>query len=673
MGGDVLNSGIFTGIVAHHRLEPTDYRFDYPVDFYVIDLDELPALDAGVVGFGYNRVRPVAIHDRDYLAGDDRPIAEKIRERFRAAGCPTPLERVTLVTAARWWHYVFNPVSFYFGQRADGRPVCALAEVNNTFGDRHLYVLPALLPGVREGVVEATQDKVFHVSPFNDMHGRYRFSFQVEPNRLNIAVDLEREGRCVFRSHLSGRGRTLSAATLWGTVVRHPLRASLTMPRIVTQAARLHFRRGLPVYPRPEPSHPLTVVRRQPRRHERWARDLVLNRLRRIREGALQIELPDGSRMRCGAEDGPASILHIQRYECFVRIVRGGDIGLGEAFTAGDFTCDDLTRVIELLIANREALAEGNFVTDALGRLHDRVRHVLRPNTRTRGRHNIRAHYDLSNAFFQTFLDESMLYSCARFEQPGDTLAAAQQRKLADLVTKARIGPEHHVLEIGSGWGGFAIEAARRTGCRVTSITISEEQHQLATERVRAAGLSDRVEIRFCDYRDVQGTFDRIVSIEMLEAVGHRYLPSFFAACERLLAPRGMVVLQVITIPDHRYEAYRRGCDWIQKHIFPGGHLPSLNAMSAAMTRVSRLHVEALEDIGTHYAPTLHAWREAFMNNVETVRKLGFDDVFVRKWAYYFAYCEAAFRTRTLNVLQLVLTRPNNASLDGTGGARHVG
>ena len=295
------------------------------------------------------------------------------------------------------------------------------------------------------------------------------------------------------------------------------------------------------------------------------------------------------------------------------------------------------------------------------GKVRNRLRHLLNSNTVTGSRRNIYAHYDLGNDFFKLFLDPTLMYSCARFED-GDTLETAQRRKVASILDKARIEPGDEVLEIGSGWGTCAIEAAKR-GAKVTTLTISERQFEFVKERVKREGFEGKVAVRFCDYRKAEGRYDKIVSIEMIEAVGHEFLGVFFATCDRLLKPNGLVVIQAITIPDQTYEAYRRGCDWIQKHIFPGALLPSLTALSNAMTGNSRLVTESVENIGIHYSRTLREWRRTLLSKPEAVKALGFNDEFLRTWEYYFCYCEAAFGTRTLGDLQLVLTRPNNARL----------
>ncbi len=396
----------------------------------------------------------------------------------------------------------------------------------------------------------------------------------------------------------------------------------------------------------------------KPTPFETLCANLVDRQLRRIRNGHLVVEWPDGRKRDYG--DGSEALrLQVQRFRFFTRLVMAGNIGLGEAWTDSDWESDNLTGVLTLFIRNMDALKAGGLTAGIAKRLQHLLQHARHRNTREGSRRNIRAHYDLGNDFYRTFLDnETMLYSAALFDDLSEPLAVAQRRKIHRLVELAGIRSEHHVLEIGCGWGGFAIETARRTGCRVTGITISKEQCDFACDRVRAEGLEDRVSIVMCDYRDMRGAFDRIVSIEMLEAVGHAYYGAFFAACDRLLIPGGRVVLQVITIPDQRYERYRRNPDWIQKHIFPGGMLPSLTALSRAMTRSSRFTLEHLDNIGVHYGETLRRWRAACETRTDDLAAMGYDAEFLRQWRYYLCYCEAGFQTRFTNDLHLVLARP---------------
>jgi len=385
---------------------------------------------------------------------------------------------------------------------------------------------------------------------------------------------------------------------------------------------------------------------------------LVDRQFRHIEKGHLVLQFPSGEERHYGDRSEPR-IMTIRKYRFFRRLVQGGNIGLGEAWTDADWDSDDLTGVLQLFVNNMESLRPTGIATGPAKRLQHLLKHALNRNTLSGSRRNIHSHYDLGNDFYSLFLDsETMMYSSALFDAENEPLAQAQRNKLHRLIDLAGIRPEHHVLEIGCGWGGFAIEAAKRTGCRVTGITISEEQYDYAVERVNAENLHDRIEIVLCDYREMRGDFDRIVSIEMLEAVGHAYYGTYFATCDRLLRPGGRAVLQVITIPDQRYDAYRRNPDWIQKHIFPGGMLPSLTELCKAMTRHSRLMVEQLDNIGIHYAETLRRWRAAFASNREQLRAQGYDEPFQRKWIYYLSYCEAGFQARFINDLHLVLLRP---------------
>lgn len=392
---------------------------------------------------------------------------------------------------------------------------------------------------------------------------------------------------------------------------------------------------------------------------ERSCMNLVINLFNKIEAGGLTFYLPDGSKRHFGdTQSALQARMTIHDHRFFKDAVLGGDVGLGEAYMKGLWDTDDIPALFSVLIKNRRALSNGNMATAWLARQKDRLMHTVRANTLIGSRKNIGKHYDLSNDFFQTFLDPTMLYSCGLYSSESDTCEDAQHHKMQLIIEKAHIEATDHVLEIGCGWGGFAMEAVQQTGCHVTGITVSEEQFDLAQERVRQAGLQNNITILFKDYRHVTGLFDKIVSIEMLEAVGHKYLGTFFSTCDRLLKPAGRLVIQVITIPDQNYENYRSKADWIQKYIFPGGHLPSVTAMSEAVTRNTSLLMEQLEDIGMNYARTLRDWRVSFTRNLDKINALGFDEVFRRKWIYYLAICEAGFRERAVGDIQVVFRKP---------------
>ncbi len=663
-----MSSQLFMGHVEHARYAPVPHRFRYSIYVYGLDLSELPRLDGALPLFGHNRFRPASIHDADYLDGSNRPIGEKLRSHLEAAGCSPAAGRIILVTSARWFHHVFNPVSFYFVLGSGGEPLCHVAEVNNTFGERHLYILTEPLSPTGHYPVRYTAPKSFHVSPFNNMEGTYEFHFGDITKALDVSVRLQREAKTVFEAQLRGDPLDLTPLNQLRVFLRHPLIPHLTMPRILWQAARLYFVSKLPVNAKPVPMSPMTIKRTMPSFLEKRFMEVVCSLLSRIRQGALRVVLPEGREMLFGEPlPHPGGTLKVHDYKFFRRVAFGGEIGLGESYMAGEWDSPSVTDLFKLFITNRDALREGSRLLPIAMSFLDGLRHIARENSHFGSRRNIREHYDLSNDFFRLFLDETMTYSCGIYRTGQETLEEAQRNKLQAIIRKARIGPGDHVLELGCGWGAFALEAVREMGCRVTGITISREQYQLARQRVAEAGLEDRITILLKDYRHAEGRFDKIVSIEMLEAVGHQYFGEFFRCCERLLAPEGIAALQTITVPDHRYDEYRRGCDWIQKHIFPGGHLPSLGALCDAMARSSRFVVEHVENIGIHYARTLREWRERLERNLDRMAPMGFDRTFQRKWMYYLSFCEAAFETRSLGDMHIVLTRPHNLSLDARG------
>jgi cyclopropane-fatty-acyl-phospholipid synthase len=381
-----------------------------------------------------------------------------------------------------------------------------------------------------------------------------------------------------------------------------------------------------------------------------------------IRGGAVVLRYPDGRGRRLGDGDGPTVLVDVRRPEAlWAAIGRRPRVGVGESYVDGHWDCDDLPTLFALLGRNLDAASR-----TPLGRTAHRLQELL-PD---RSEHqtvavapgNLRAHYDLGNELFALMLDPTMTYSCAYWERPGTTLEEAQRAKLRVVCRKLRLTPDDHVLEIGCGWGSFAILAAREHGCRVTGLTLSPSQAALARERVRDAGVDDRVEIREQDYRTTTGVFSRIVSIEMLEAIGYAEYDTYFRALDRLLAPNGTAVVQTIAIPDERFERYRRTHDWIQEHVFPGALLPSLEVIARSVGR-TRLMITGLEEIGIGYAETLRAWCENVWRNVDAVKALGYDDRFLRLWSFYLAYCEAAFAIRALRDVQLVLTRPYDDTL----------
>ena len=371
-----------------------------------------------------------------------------------------------------------------------------------------------------------------------------------------------------------------------------------------------------------------------------------------IERGTLIIEDGDAS-LRFGAGE-PRAKVTVRRPSFYRRVALGGTVGAGEAYMDGDWDCDDLVGLMRTLLANAPAMAKVDGSSTLSAQLGNFLQHLFRRNSRAGSRKNIRAHYDLSNAFFSTFLDQQMMYSSAVYEHEGASLEEASLAKLERLCRKLELSPDDHLLEVGTGWGGLAVYAASRFGCRVTTVTISREQFDAARARVRDAGLSSRVDVLLRDYRDVEGQFDKIVSVEMVEAVGHQYLDQYFRVLGRLLRPEGLMVLQAITIEDRRYRQALRSVDFIKKHIFPGSFIPSVSALVSSAAAQSETVLVNLEDIGFDYARTLRAWSGRFEARLAEVEALGFDDAFVRMWRFYLAYCEAGFLERAISDVQMV-------------------
>jgi cyclopropane-fatty-acyl-phospholipid synthase len=369
--------------------------------------------------------------------------------------------------------------------------------------------------------------------------------------------------------------------------------------------------------------------------------------------GTLEVQLPNGAVRRFGS--GAPVRLAIHDLTFFRRLATRGKLGLGESYTAGEWDADDLVAFFELLLRNADSAAarhaRGRRLLELRPRLHRR-------NGVARSRRNIAYHYDLGNELFALMLDETMTYSCGVFERPEMSLADAQRAKYERLCRLLDLGPGDHVLEIGCGWGGFAQHAAERHGCRLTGITVSHEQAVVARERVR--GLP--VEILERDYREVQGSFTKVASIEMIEAIGADQFGVFFGTVDRVLAPGGLAAVQTILVPEQRWNRYRRSPDWIERYVFPGCLIPSLESLTHAAARHSRLGIYAVDEIGEHYAETLRRWRASFHERIGDVRALGYDRRFERTWDFYLAFCEASFRLRSLRDAQLLLARPGGTA-----------
>jgi cyclopropane-fatty-acyl-phospholipid synthase len=390
-----------------------------------------------------------------------------------------------------------------------------------------------------------------------------------------------------------------------------------------------------------------------------FAKTKILEQLKKLDKGQLTL-IDNGEQYHFGNTNEIQATINVQDPRFYGEIAFGGSIGAGEAYMLGYWSADNVTNVIRLMVVNQHVMdnLEGGY--QWLSRPIMKCLHWLNSNTTEGSRKNIAAHYDLGNEMFALFLDPTMMYSSAIFNKNTKSLQAASELKLKTICDKLDLKPTDHVIEIGTGWGGFAIYAAKHYGCKVTTTTISQQQFNLAKSRVEAENLQDKVTLLLDDYRHLEGQYDKLVSIEMVEAVGHQFYDTYFAKVSNLLKPEGLALIQAITIADQRYQSAIKSVDFIQRYIFPGSNIPSNTAMLNSITKVSDMRIFDLEDIGPHYATTLRMWRENFFSNISQIRQLGYSEEFIKMWEFYLCYCEGGFAERALGDVHLLLAKPDN-------------
>ena len=653
-----MNSKIYTGIIEHSRYLPVQHRLSYPLYMYAFDLDELSDIHQKFPFFGYNRFGVTSIHDIDYLQPGNIPIKQKLDQLFDQNDINEPIASVIMVTSARYFNYVFNPVNFHYCFSKNNRLIGIVAEVNNTYGERHPYLLTRKILPSNGWFARYESPKVFHVSPFNRIEGTYHFYFSDLIERIEIRIELIHEEKKVMEVILKAKAIPMTPAKHIKTLIRHPFVPHLSIPRIYANAFKLYFQKKLSFHDKPTPRSPLTMPKQTPSLFESICKKLIVSALKKITIGCLSLKLPDKQNLTFGREKKDATaVMKIKDHNFFTRVILDGEIGFGEAYMHGEWDTPDLVGVLKLLIHNRDQFSDGNMLLSILTRIKEKLAHDKRKNTIENTPQNIADHYDLSNELYALFLDRQMIYSCGIFHHPEDSLEDAQVQKMTRILDKANVDSNHHLLEIGCGWGGFAVFAAKITGCRITGITVSKAQYKKACQRVKQEGLEDKISILLQDYRHTKGTYDRIVSIEMIEAVGPQFYGQFFKQSCKLLKPGGLMVFQAITIADQRYDRYCKERDWIQKHIFPGGHLPCLRVLHKAITENTDFNIGDVEHIGPHYATTLAHWRKQFVDHKHDIENMGFDREFLRKWLYYFSVCQAGFATSALDDIQMTITR----------------
>lgn len=679
----VEGSAVYDVTVRHRRSRPEPYALEHRMAWWLLDLDDLPRLDTDLGGFGWNRAAPVSFHDRDHLGRDDRPIRAKVDALLAEHGIDDADGPIRVLTNPRTLGYTFNPISVWWCHRANGELAAIVAEISNTFGETRPQVLP-VVPGDAgsNGALGFEHAKELHVSPFVDLDATYRYRISARPgDRVAIAIEvLDRDGP-VLHTSASGTRRRLVPTTAWRhapTLTPHRVVGAIHRHALGLWRHRGPFRHKPPYRadrgslptdhgtaephegpPMPSRLAPPPTTGRPSRALVATGRRLTLAALRSLPHGRLTLVLPDGARHRFGTDDGTDEVeLRVLDDRFFARLVTRRRLAVGEGWTAGEWTTDDLPTCLALLHGAAEHHRTTG-VTGRLGALHERRPRLRRPRVHRPdlARDDIAYHYDLGNDLYERFLDPTMAYSSAWFTDPDQSLEDAQLTKFEKLCERLELTADDHLLEIGCGWGGFTVHAAATRGCRVDAVTLSHEQAVAARARVAEAGLADRVRVIESDYRSLDGSYDKIASVEMIEAVGHD-LDTFFATCDRLLAPDGTVAVQAIAKPDQRARRVRNLDDgWVERYIFPGSLIPDLTGLTAAATAASELVLAGADEFGGSYARTLAEWRRRFHAARDELADLGYDDEFARAWDFYLATAEAGFRVGYLRVFHLSFRR----------------
>jgi len=650
-------SRIYNGYVEHTRFDPVRHRLSYPIYFYCFDLDELVVLDKSIPLFGYNRYSLTSIYDRDYLDEGAGTIREKLLRHIYEAGLRQDISRIVIITSARYLSRVFNPVSFYYCFSSDNRVVCTSAEVNNTYGERHVYVMRPI-NGAQGGFpVLCSTEKAFHVSPFNEISGTYKMSFSEIAEAIEIHVDLYKSGKKTFSAVLQGSSMPLTARSLVSVILRHPFIPHLTIPRIYLEAAKLHLVRKLKMNDKPPPVNAMTIRKIPVTYTQKRHIELLRHALSHIEKGGIELVHPNGSKEAFGdTEDVYTARLMVNDNRFFPRLTKGVKDGLRGAYADRYWESDNLVRLLEILARNRHSMTVTGPVLSITMVLGAIVRHLTRRFYVPRKDSGIFEIEVEDNAFYSEFLDPSMNPTCALFLSNTDTLEQAQKNKMQRIIGLAGISSGHHVLEIGCGWGGFALEAAKTTGCTLTVITASRKQYEYTRQIVAESRLERHITILHGDYQRIRGTYDRIVSIEP-HLEGSINIRGFFGTCDRLLGPEGCVVIQIITSHESPVRMHWPRNENIGGRILTNGRYPSLNMLCNSIKDHSSLIIEHMDSIGKHYPKTIQAWRSGFAHASNTLFKLGLTGKSQRGWLYDLSKHEAMFAVHALSVMHIVLRR----------------
>tara|TARA_A100001015_G_scaffold316162_1_gene429757 strand:- start:3647 stop:5596 length:1950 start_codon:yes stop_codon:yes gene_type:complete len=640
-------TNIIFGSTTHCRVKPKKHEFKYPLYMLEVDIEQLNASKKNFL-FGYNKNALFSIFDQDYLNNSNESIQNKVAKINNQFNFHSKISRTKMVTIPRLIFKTFRPVSFYLCYDYHDELLGMFAEVTNTYNESVFYKLEYNGDSSRMVI-----NKDFHVSPFFEEKGQYEFKIINNAKIFEAHINYKCDDDQVFYANFIGSKKKLSSWQALRVFLWFPFTLLLVFPRILYQAFCLSFIKKIKHFSKPRMKSK-SILRHMPLS---FFQKKILSKITHIcndlKNGQLILRLTDSTEFRLGdSNSNKHACINVINANFFNTIQSSGEIGLGESYMKEQWDSDQLEQVIMFMIKNKQQL-ESKFKGAFLVNCFNIYKHFQRRNTTKNSKKNIQDHYDLGNKFYELFLDKSMMYSSGLFLADTDTLFQAQEQKVNRLINGLDLSKNDHVLEIGSGWGFNAVQMAKKYQCKITSITLSHEQCQYAKQLAEKCDVSHLVDFQIKDYRHIKGAFDAIISIEMIEAVGSKYLKTYFDVCNNRLKPGGKFALQVITYPNKYYNKYKNGTDFIRKHIFPGGHLPSLGIINEIITKNTDLIQYDSLNIATSYAKTLAMWRSTFEKEKHHILEQGFNELFYRKWVYYFAYCEAAFASDYLGCYQI--------------------
>ena len=643
----------YKGTIYHKRFFPKEHAFTYKHSLFQFDITDNPK--SKFPFFSYNHFNVFSLREKDYLTPGPEKILQKLYNILDINKLEKP-SKITLLSNPKFLSFTFNPLSLFLCFKNEEKdPYLIIAEVHNTFREKHLYLLHE--KEKKNGKLYFKHQKEFHVSPFFKKEGEYQFEFSVSASIFECKIDYFYNKDLKLRAHFKGDAHTLNAKNTLKLGLCSGYYIATPMLRILYQAFKLYFLKKINVQKKPSLSSPNSFSTKKASLLQKTCMYFVLKWMKHIKIGQLSVRLPNNEYKVFGKGQTPHSHIDILDYRFFNNVAWQADLGFAKAYLSNLCEVKQLKSLFEIFLENSKIFRHKNNLFSVFGLIIAKISHIKQKNSLKNSPKNIEAHYDLGNSFFDLFLDSSKLYSSAFFDSTSTSLESAQIKKAKKLISLLNIqSKQSHILEIGSGWGYIACEIAKEYDCKVTSITLSHEQHDYVKKKIKAENLEHLVTVKIQDYRHISDKYDAIISVEMIEAVGKEYLNEYFKVCSNSLKPNGHFVIQAITIDQQYYKSYQNNKDFIQEYIFPGGHLFSKEILNSTANKFQLSEVSS-EQIGSHYAQTLRCWETNFIKNIDHIKALGFDKTFIKTWLYYFNYCEAGFDNGYIDNYQIAFQK----------------